>query len=959
MFATVSADWNPHQKLEFAKVCIRTVVEQTQAERKRKEKSEEEEIDEELDTAIGKLSSGELIGVRKTNLLEHIEALRARKDQLINLKGERLAEKLGTKWYNEGEKSTKYFLRLLNRTVPDDFTSINNESGETSDPKEIEAEIVRYYKALYENYDKSLIEAIHEDDEFFAGLEKISQADTPNLTKEISLADLTKTLQSCRDSAPGPDGIPYSILGLLWPTYGQLLCEAWNYSLQIGKLPPSHKVSYLKLIPKVGKNNKDLTNWRPITLSNCDHKLITKTYANRMCELTAPVIKERQTAYLKGRLINDNIRSMLATINLTNLEEQARGLLVSIDARKAFDSVEHSYIERCLKELGCEGFIPIFRTLYSELTTDIIINGKIVKGFSILRGVKQGDSLSCILFIICMEPLLRNIESNHTLEAIKTEKLGDLPKAYAYADDINCTIKDSQESLQIVFAEYEKLSRRSGLILNAGKTEVMTLGSSEPKSFRIRYLGRTFKVDTKEKIKINGIQFQRDAIQMAEDNVKNSVQKMDKYFRSWSRRSLSTLGKILIVKCFAISQIIYLMQSFELKNVHYKAVNNLIYKFIWNRHYLASKAPERIKREIMNKPIKLGGYGMLDVACLDDSFKIRAIGRLSVSKHPFLQLLRAKCGLENFFEPECPIGIESVASRGVELLKQDRTKLWDNPNLSQNLALLRQIRLVPIARFLNREGLLSIVYFSARTRGARLMGDLTNRELTGLTRFIDRRKLDFIINAVNLPRTNVTTNISVAVHIKGRFKEILACTSKEIRESRTSQDPVTNLRIGALLSTAEALSWGYKLSRLTSVKHRNTILKTAHGEIYTKEKLHRFGLADSSSCPRCGQVETLEHKMVDCDYISRIWACANTFIERLTNLNQVDKYKAVVGGQIESTLTTLTINAEILQRIMYLREGQNYLMRPKIFVLNCLRALAVKERYSIANEIKALLNEQE
>ena len=99
--------------------------------------------------------------------------------------------------------------------------------------------------------------------------------------------------------------------------------------------------------------------------------------------------------------------------------------------------------------------------------------------------------------------------------------------------------------------------------------------------------------------------------------------------------------------------------------------------------------------------------------------------------------------------------------------------------------------------------------------------------------------------------------------------------------------------------------------------------------------------------------------MVDCDYISRIWACANTFIERLTNLNQVDKYKAVVGGQIESTLTTLTINAEILQRIMYLREGQNYLMRPKIFVLNCLRALAVKERYSIANEIKSLLNEQE
>ena len=56
-------------------------------------------------------------------------------------------------------------------------------------------------------------------------------------------------------------------------------------------------------------------------------------------------MKERQTAYLKGRLINDNIRSILATINISNLEEKIDGILVSLDAKKAFDSVEHSYIE--------------------------------------------------------------------------------------------------------------------------------------------------------------------------------------------------------------------------------------------------------------------------------------------------------------------------------------------------------------------------------------------------------------------------------------------------------------------------------------------------------------------------------------------------------------------------------------------------------------------------------------
>ena len=133
--------------------------------------------------------------------------------------------------------------------------------------------------------------------------------------------ELREVLHSCSDSAPGPDGIPYSILGLMWPAYGPLLVDAWNHSLRTGKLPQSHKTSYLKLIPKAGKDLSKLTNWRPITLSNCDHKLITKAFSKRLCEAVGKVIGEEQTAYLKGRLINDNIRSMSAVVKIANGED--------------------------------------------------------------------------------------------------------------------------------------------------------------------------------------------------------------------------------------------------------------------------------------------------------------------------------------------------------------------------------------------------------------------------------------------------------------------------------------------------------------------------------------------------------------------------------------------------------------------------------------------------------------
>ena len=90
------------------------------------------------------------------------------------------------------------------------------------------------------------------------------------------------------------------------------------------------------------------------------------------------IISENQTAYLKGRMISDNIKSIIATINIGNLKENVKGLIVSLDAKKTFDSVEHSYIKKCLQKTGLQRFIPIFNTLYSDLSMDIKVNGRIV-----------------------------------------------------------------------------------------------------------------------------------------------------------------------------------------------------------------------------------------------------------------------------------------------------------------------------------------------------------------------------------------------------------------------------------------------------------------------------------------------------------------------------------------------------------------------------------------------------
>ena len=117
---SIPNDWNPHQVLEYTKMCVRTTIEKAQADRKKKEKGEEDMVNEELDTAINALANSEITSDNKEAIMTYIEDLRNRKNILIEEKGARLASRLKTNWFNEGEKSTRYFLRLLKRSMPDD-----------------------------------------------------------------------------------------------------------------------------------------------------------------------------------------------------------------------------------------------------------------------------------------------------------------------------------------------------------------------------------------------------------------------------------------------------------------------------------------------------------------------------------------------------------------------------------------------------------------------------------------------------------------------------------------------------------------------------------------------------------------------------------------------------------------------------------------------------------------------
>ena len=119
-------------------------------------------------------------------------------------------------------------------------------------------------------------------------------------------------------------------------------------------------------------------------------------------------------------------------------------------------------------------------------------------------------------------------------------------------------------------------------------------------------------IAAKSRIKINGIWFLQDTEEREDVNVQKRIESTEKILMMWSTRHLSLLGRILIIKTYALSQFVFLMQSINLSDVSHSRIMKLIFKFLWNRNFRGNRAPERLKRSIMLTPIKYGGFGLVN-----------------------------------------------------------------------------------------------------------------------------------------------------------------------------------------------------------------------------------------------------------------------------------------------------------------------------------------------------------
>ena len=714
------------------------------------------------------------------------------------------------------------------------------------------------------------------------------------------------------NKTPGNDGFSVEFYCTFWPVLGDMLINALNVAYDKRELSNSQKQGVITLIEKEGKDVLYVKNYRPITLLNVDYKILSKVLAKRIKEVLGEIIHFDQVGYIKGRNIGEAVR--LIDDMLFHSLTQPTGFLVAVDFEKAFDSVSHKFLFEALKLFGFgHSFCTWVQILYNDISSCVMNGGHSTGYFGIKRGVRQGDPLSPYLFLIAIEILALTTRKDVNVKGIK---FGNYEvKQVLYADDITILAKDtsSVERLRSIFEAFEKIS---GLRVNKEKTNFMWMGN-EFEMPGIPTFGNLVN-----EVKILGVYFTRNIKKKDNLNYKEILSKIKKLLGWWKQRDLTIMGKIQLLKTYALSKLNFVSSLISVPRWVCEEVEKISFEFVWG-------GKDRIKRKILYQNYEFGGLSMSNFKIFIKTQRVLWLKRLLYGEH--------NSGWKLYFDYCCNL----VGGRFIFLCDYDIAKMelkdlppfyveileaWQdmgdcrnfendklNPILFNNRRICLRNKMV-FDNELFQKGVIQVFDILDGTN----MKPLTHFWSLGLKSRGLMKIYDLYRTLLNEMKDGINFNNFMKVDIQNYNIEIKVLGNKinmsEMKSKVIYSYFIQKFRNEIRLQIRDGHNnFDYNCEELKNIflrlrsatlcnKQREFQFKMLHGAVYTKEHLYKFGFVQDDRCSFClHEVETYSHLFFDCIKVQQLWqeVGESLHLNELRNRNWNEIFVGLPGRSYE------------------------------------------------------------
>jgi exonuclease III len=584
------------------------------------------------------------------------EEEKATKTSTLRKRLRRLAEKrhgkrrssLKIKHRLEGESMTKSFAAMGKEKKPRDIIWGLKSNVNLAGQPVIERDSMRMAYIARDYHENLQRDGIKEGEEIESERElKIQHAlsliDTsPTNEQKEALGDLMTTdeveeaLKAAENgSSAGLDGITFEI----WKHFEKIhslrpedsteetfpvvdiLTEVFNDVWIHGVENPDFAEGWMCPIYKKG-DRELISNFRPITLLNTDYKLFTKVLSTRISKVASTLIHSAQAGFIPERQISDH--TQLTRLVMEHAEAAGiNGLIVALDQEKAYDKIAHDYLWRALEAFGIpEAFTQAVRSLYENAETAVCINGEMSDKWTITRGVRQGDPLSCILFDLAIEPLALALRKSD-LKGIDVPGQSERLIATLFADDTTVYLSKEDEisKLEAILEDWCTAARAK---FNVSKTVVMPIGEL---TYRQSVLQTRKTQSDGGQIPANmTILREGEATRILGAWYGNGVDisapwsivltKLTKSMERWSNASVNLLYKRHVIQCTAGGYSQYLAQVQGCPTRVETEIERQITKYLWEGKM------SKVNKETTHAPIDQGGMKILDIKARNEAIRL-------------------------------------------------------------------------------------------------------------------------------------------------------------------------------------------------------------------------------------------------------------------------------------------------------------------------------------------------